>query len=76
MIAGERLVVVAEASIWTERMKLALGNGVQGGKWFSLVDDAIALKGTSPKPGSSCWPETKLGGSLSTGRAAIGMKTA
>jgi RNA-directed DNA polymerase len=28
----------AEASIWTERMAAALGNGVKGGKWFSLVD--------------------------------------
>jgi RNA-directed DNA polymerase len=30
-----------EASIWTDRMISALGNGVQGGKWFSLVDKAI-----------------------------------
>ena len=30
-----------EASIWTERMVSALGNGVKGGKWFSLVDKAI-----------------------------------
>jgi RNA-directed DNA polymerase len=28
----------AEASIWTERMKSALVNGVKGGKWFSLMD--------------------------------------
>lgn len=27
-----------EASIWTERMLAALGNGVRGGKWFSLID--------------------------------------
>ena len=27
-----------EASIWSERMLAALGNGVQGGKWFSLID--------------------------------------
>ena len=26
-----------EASIWTERMLSALGNGVKGGKWFSLM---------------------------------------
>jgi RNA-directed DNA polymerase len=31
----------AEVSIWTERMVSALGNGVKGGKWFSLVDKAI-----------------------------------
>ena len=30
-----------EAAIWTERMVSALGNGVKGGKWFSLVDKAI-----------------------------------
>jgi RNA-directed DNA polymerase len=28
----------AEASIWTQRMVSALGNGVKGSKWFSLVD--------------------------------------
>jgi RNA-directed DNA polymerase len=28
----------AEATIWTDRMKSALGNGVKGGKWFSLMD--------------------------------------
>jgi len=27
-----------EASIWNERMLAALGNGVKGGKWFSLID--------------------------------------
>jgi RNA-directed DNA polymerase len=27
-----------EASVWTERMLAALVNGVQGGKWFSLMD--------------------------------------
>ena len=27
-----------EATVWTERMVSALVNGVQGGKWFSLVD--------------------------------------
>jgi RNA-directed DNA polymerase len=31
----------AEASIWTDRMMSALGNGVKGGKWFSLVDKVI-----------------------------------
>lgn len=30
-----------EASVWTERMLLALENGVQGGRWFSLVDKLI-----------------------------------
>lgn len=27
-----------EASVWTERMLAALGNGVQGRKWHSLID--------------------------------------
>lgn len=31
----------SEASIWTERMVSALGNGVKGGKWFSLIDKVI-----------------------------------
>jgi RNA-directed DNA polymerase len=31
----------AEATIWTDRMVLALGNGVKGGKWFSLIDKVI-----------------------------------
>ena len=28
----------AEACVWNERMLAALGNGVKGGKWFSLID--------------------------------------
>jgi RNA-directed DNA polymerase len=28
----------AEAFIWTDSMLTALGNGVKGGKWFSLID--------------------------------------
>lgn len=31
-----------EASIWTERMISALGNGVKGGRWFSLIDKVYA----------------------------------
>lgn len=27
-----------DTSIWTERMLAALGNGVKGSKWFSLID--------------------------------------
>ena len=38
MIAG------AEAGVWTERMLSALVNGVQGGKWFSLMDKVFAPK--------------------------------
>ncbi|MET1082157.1 MAG: group II intron reverse transcriptase/maturase [Burkholderiales bacterium] len=32
-----------EASVWTERMLAALDNGVQGGKWFSLIDKVYRL---------------------------------
>ena len=31
-----------ESSVWTERMLAALGNGVQGGKWHSLIDKVYA----------------------------------
>jgi RNA-directed DNA polymerase len=33
-----------EASVWTERMLIALDNGVKGGKWFSLMDKVYAMK--------------------------------
>jgi RNA-directed DNA polymerase len=33
---------MAEASVWTERMLEALETGVQGGKWFSLIDKVYA----------------------------------
>lgn len=46
VIAGSKQVasnrpedwVWVDRSIWTDRMLAALGNGVQGGKWFSLID--------------------------------------
>lgn len=31
----------AEATIWTDRMMSALGHGVKGGKWFSLIYKVI-----------------------------------
>jgi RNA-directed DNA polymerase len=34
----------AEASVWTKRMLLALGNGVKGGKWYALMDKVVALE--------------------------------
>lgn len=34
----------AEPSIWSECMLAALGNGVKGGKWFSLGDKAFSLR--------------------------------
>ena len=33
-----------EASVWTEGMLVALGNGVRGGKWHSLIDKVYALQ--------------------------------
>lgn len=33
-----------EASVWTERMLAALGDGVKGGKWFSLMDKVYARR--------------------------------
>jgi RNA-directed DNA polymerase len=33
-----------EASVWTERMLAALGNGVKGGKWHSLIDKVYNIK--------------------------------
>ncbi len=31
-----------EASVWTDRMLAALGNGVRGGRWHSLIDKVYA----------------------------------
>lgn len=31
-----------EAGVWTKRMLSALGNGVTGGKWYSLIDKVYA----------------------------------
>ena len=39
-----------EATVWTERMLSALGNGVKGGKWFSLMD-----KATRPTTLAAAW---------------------
>ena len=32
-----------EASIWTDSMLAALGNGVKGGKWYSLMDKVYSM---------------------------------
>jgi RNA-directed DNA polymerase len=39
-----------EAAVWTERMLAALGNGVKGGKWYSLID-----KVDNPKTLKAAW---------------------
>lgn len=43
-----------EAQVWTERMLLALENGVKGGKWFSLIDKAYA-----PATLNSAWTKVQ-----------------
>ena len=43
-VPGARDHPWAEATIWTERMLSALGNGVTGGKWYSLIDKVWAPK--------------------------------
>ena len=37
-----RLWTWVESSVWTDRMLAALGNGVRGGKWHSLIDKVYA----------------------------------
>lgn len=32
-----------EAAVWTERMLTALEDGVEGGKWYSMMDKVVAL---------------------------------
>jgi len=39
-----------EASVWTERMLAALGNGVKGGKWYSLINKVY-----NPKTLKEAW---------------------
>ena len=39
-----------EGCVWTQAMLAALGNGVKGGKWFSLMD-----KITAPKTLAAAW---------------------
>jgi hypothetical protein len=40
-----------EPSVWTERMRTALDNGVKGGKWFSLVDKVPGAQGKGTRLG-------------------------
>ena len=43
-----------EASVWTERMLAALGNGVKGGKWFSLINCAGQMHSSRNEGFSPC----------------------
>ncbi|TXT21659.1 MAG: RNA-directed DNA polymerase [Gallionellaceae bacterium] len=57
----------AEASVWTERMLSALGNGVKGGKWFSLMD-----KVTRPATLEAAWRKVAgNGGAAGVDRQSI-----
>jgi RNA-directed DNA polymerase len=51
---AQRDLTWAEASVWTERMLSALGNGVKGGKWFSLMDKVFA-----PKTLAAAWTKVR-----------------
>ena len=59
-----------EAAVWNERMLAALGNGVRGGKWFSLIDKVYR-----PQTLKAAWAQSKeqrrSGGSGWTERGAI-----
>lgn len=46
-----------EASVWTERMVSALGNGVKGGRWYSLMDKVWA-----PATLTSAWTRVRSNG--------------
>ena len=47
-----------------------------GRPYRDTVEDVSKALGRRRNQNSSCWSGTKLGGSLPTGRAATGMKTA
>ena len=48
---GPRTWSWVAASVWTDRMLAALGNGVRGGKWHSLIDKVYAPQ-TLWRPGN------------------------
>ena len=69
--AGTMAGVVSVAEKAGVPVRYALVRRTRVNRW-----GRVESVGTSPKPDSSCWSGTKLGGSLPTGRAATGMKTA
>jgi hypothetical protein len=48
-----------EESIWTERMLTVLGNGMKGGKWFSLMDKAPI--NITTRMGEDCFSQRSCG---------------
>ena len=56
-----------EASVWTDRMLSALGNGVKGGVWYSVVDKVYA-----PATLAAAWAKVKAnGGAAGVDRQSI-----
>ena len=62
-----------EACVWNERMLAALGNGVKGGKWFSLIDKVCqpSRNASSGVAQSGCERRSGRGRS---GRASSGLR--
>jgi RNA-directed DNA polymerase len=57
-----------DRAIWTERMLAALGNGVKGGKWFSLIDKVYC-----PSTLQAAWQQVKANkGAAGIDRQSIG----
>src|SRR5947209_13110852 len=56
-----------EASVWTERMVSALENGVEGGRWYSLMDKVFA-----PATLEAAWEKVQAnGGAAGVDRQSI-----
>ena len=56
-----------EGSVWTDRMLSALGNGVKGGVWYSLMDKVYA-----PKTLAAAWAKVQAnGGAAGVDRQSI-----
>jgi RNA-directed DNA polymerase len=56
-----------EASVWTDRMLSALGNGVKGGVWYSVMDKVYA-----PATLAAAWAKVKAnGGAAGVDRQSI-----
>ena len=57
-----------EACVWTERMLSALVNGVEGGKWYALIDKVYA-----PKTLQAAWTRVQRNnGAAGTDRQSTG----
>lgn len=58
-----------EPSVWSKRMLEALDKGVKGGKWFSLIDKAIA-----PRTLRAAWTKVRAnGGAAGVDRQTVAM---